>query len=569
VENLSANLRSKLKHLNSLFENRPSILKNILFLLFFHSLCLFCLTYPWLLSFPKNLMGDMHDGLQNYWNIWWVNYALRELGQSPWYSYFQFFPAGGPLVIHTLSIANTLPAVILNDFLPTMQIYNLIVLLSFVLTGIGVGLLIRSFKAGIIAQCIGSFSFTYCAYRFAHAQGHINLITTQWIPFFLLSWKHLIQAPSIKRAILASSLFMLVFFSDYYYAVYTAMIAVPFALPYVLIKSAVFQKRLLLTLGVFSVVTCAWALPFAAKLISISKAGIAQTHTAADFSLDLCSPFIPGAYWIFASHTKSIWNLYKAGTFEGSGYLGAALCIFALIGLINGRNSRLERIVIFGIGVVFLIFSFGPILQVHGKGIWPYMPYRLLEFLVPILKVGGIPARMVIISSLMFAVIAGIGAESLRGKLRIVTLALSVIMVIESIPRLLPSFKLEAPELVQMMQKLPHDFAVMDINNTTPSSIGLYWQTIYQMPKWNGYLSRVPKYVEKETVRVAEMARDSRWQELCEKEGFRYLLFQKSDPIPPLIQEHAPIMQDQKLVLYDLGLQWPCLEWRKRAGVLN
>lgn len=470
---------------NKLFSRNP-ILNDILILFLFHSLYLFAVTYPWILSFNSHLMSDPGDGLQNYWNFWWVNYSIRTLGQNPWYSYFQFFPLGAPLVVHTLSAVNTFPAILLSDFLTITQIHNTVVLLSFILTGVTTGVFIRSFGVGKIGQVIGSISFTYCAYRIAHAQGHINLMTTQWIPLFLLSWKFLIQSPTLKRALLSSLLFILVFFSDYYYAVYTALVASLFLFIYGNFKSVTAIKKQLIVLICFTMLTLIWTLPFIIRLLTLSKGGIAQTHTPSHFSLDLYSAFIPGGYWRFAELTIDFWSKFQAGPIEGSAYLGIATICLAMIGVFVGKINLSERLGLLGIGILFLLFSFGPYLQILGQNTLSKMPYEFLEMVIPILKVGGIPSRMALVTSLMLAVLCGIAVESLKGKKSLIYCGLTFLIVFETLPRLLPLSNIKAPAIIYEMKSLSKDYALMDVNNTGFLSKGLFWQTIYEMPKWHG-----------------------------------------------------------------------------------
>ncbi len=548
--------------MKSLVFRKYPVLEDILILILFHSIYLFFVTYPWVLSFSSHLMSHPGDGLQNYWNFWWVNYSIRELGQNPWYSHFQFFPIGAPLVVHTLSAINTFPAVLLSSFLSITQIHNLTVLLSFILTGVTTGVLIRSYGVGKIGQIIGSLSFTYCAYRIAHAQGHINLITTQWIPLFLLSWKYLIQLPSFKGAILSSIAFLPVFFSDYYYAVYTALVACFFLVIYGNFKSISAVKKCSIVLISFTLLTLIWTWPFIIRLLTLSKGGIAQTHTATEFSLDLYSAFVPGGYWKFAEYTHYFWSKFRAGPIEGSAYLGIATICLAVIGVIRGKRSLFERLGLFGIGVIFLLFSFGPTLQILGKDTLSIMPYEFLEMLIPILKVGGIPSRMAMITSLMLAVLCGIAVESLKGKKTIIYCLLTFFIVLETLPKMLPLSKLHVPTLISQMSSLSKEYALIDVNNIAPLAKGLFWQTIYEMPKSNGYVSRLPSYVEEGSRQIEEKIKKGEWQILCQEDGFRYLLFKKTDYIPEFISQLKPILKKQRLVLYDLEAKWRCIKWK-------
>ena len=41
------------------------------------------LTFPLIRSFSTHFFTDRGDGLQNVWNMWWVDKAITKLGQLP------------------------------------------------------------------------------------------------------------------------------------------------------------------------------------------------------------------------------------------------------------------------------------------------------------------------------------------------------------------------------------------------------------------------------------------------------------------------------------------------------
>src|SRR3954470_19405061 len=87
-------------------DHRAFIIKAILFptVLYFFLFCL--LTYSLMTRFSTHLFGDEGDGLQNVWNIWWVNRAITELHQSPWHTDYLRYPYGSTLLSHTLTSFN-------------------------------------------------------------------------------------------------------------------------------------------------------------------------------------------------------------------------------------------------------------------------------------------------------------------------------------------------------------------------------------------------------------------------------------------------------------------------------
>ena len=143
-------------------------------------LFIFCLiTYPLILMFSSHFFADAGDGLQNVWNMWWVNHALVENRQFPLYTTYLHFPHGTPLIAHTLNLFNGLLGVILLRFLTPIETFNFIVIFSFVLGAFTAFLLAYRICGSYWASLIGGFIFSFSNYHFAHAEGHLQLVSLE------------------------------------------------------------------------------------------------------------------------------------------------------------------------------------------------------------------------------------------------------------------------------------------------------------------------------------------------------------------------------------------------------
>src|SRR6266849_4159890 len=89
---------------------------------FFYFICFCLLTYPLIGQFSSHFFADKWDGLQNVWNLWWVNKAVTELHQSPWQTSYLHYPFGVSLVQHTLNPFNGLLGILLLKFLQLVQV---------------------------------------------------------------------------------------------------------------------------------------------------------------------------------------------------------------------------------------------------------------------------------------------------------------------------------------------------------------------------------------------------------------------------------------------------------------
>lgn len=114
------------------------------FLYFF----LFCVyTFPLILQFRTTFFTyPLLDGLQNVWNLWWVNKAVTQLHCSPWQTPYLHYPFGVTLLGHTLNPFNGFMAIPLLRFLTLLETYNLIVIVSFVASGLTTFYLAYSFS---------------------------------------------------------------------------------------------------------------------------------------------------------------------------------------------------------------------------------------------------------------------------------------------------------------------------------------------------------------------------------------------------------------------------------------
>jgi hypothetical protein len=98
--------------------------------------CFSVLTFPMVTLFSSHFFTDQGDGLQNVWNLWWVNEAVTVRGQLPWHTDYLHHPWGVTLLPHTLNAFNGFIGIPLQLFLTLKQTHNIIILFSFVVGGL-------------------------------------------------------------------------------------------------------------------------------------------------------------------------------------------------------------------------------------------------------------------------------------------------------------------------------------------------------------------------------------------------------------------------------------------------
>src|SRR5262245_3235986 len=152
-------------------------------------------TFPLVVHFTTAIpVGG--DSWVNYWNLWWLRLALVERHTTPFFSPDVYFPYGASLYFHTLNLTQGLIALPLISVGGLAAAYNTLVFLSFALSGYGTfRLALYILRDGTDAQAadsqdrtnrqaafVAGLVFAFSSYRFLHLGGHLDLLSTQWIP---------------------------------------------------------------------------------------------------------------------------------------------------------------------------------------------------------------------------------------------------------------------------------------------------------------------------------------------------------------------------------------------------
>ena len=107
-------------------------------------------------------------------------------GLSLDFSSYIHYPQGTSLLYQPYSFYNLFLSVIMAKLLPPAAIYNLLVMHSYILAGVGAFLLIKYLLKDSFLAIIGGFLFAFNPSHFAHSLGHLNIMSIQFIPFFFL-----------------------------------------------------------------------------------------------------------------------------------------------------------------------------------------------------------------------------------------------------------------------------------------------------------------------------------------------------------------------------------------------
>jgi hypothetical protein len=524
-------------------------------------LFIFCLlTYPLILRFSSHFFADTGDGLQNVWNIWWVNHALVENHQFPLYTTYLHFPHGTTLFAHTLNLFNGLLGVMLLRFLTLTETFNFIIIFSFVIGAFIAFLLAYRICGSYWASLIAGFIFSFSNYHFAHTEGHLNLVSLEWIPLFLLCWFIFVTRPSINYGLGSAFALFCVILCDYYYFIYCILSGI------LITCWKIAQKKDLLLLFrrayispfltfILTFLFTSAPLVFALIILNLRDPLIGQ-HDPKIYSLDLFSPFIPGVHWRFAFLTQAFWSRLPGNIHENSVHMGLSV-ILVIIYVLSKRKRISEPTLGLWFWGLFLFFllGMGPVLHLWGKEItWLKLPYALLEIIFSPLKLGGVPIRMMVMVMLFASIICAIGFKNLINSKRIprwVIIIIILFLFFEYLPRPIPTTRITIPEYVKFLKTLPTDGGVIDLVSSPCKS--LYYQTIHHKPLAFGYLARIPSSVEKRNNRISYLIHAGEFNKLYMSYHFRYLVTKANLHRRTSKAYLRLIFNDGNIHIYELG----------------
>jgi hypothetical protein len=431
-----------------------------LWVLLLFTLLAAALTLPLVTRLTTHVPGSdtwAYDEYTFLWNIWSFKYALIDELRSPLATDLIFFPVGMGLVMYTFSLmaaALALPIHLATGNIPLS--YNLVNLLSTVLGGYGTYLLVRyllrrrsdlspfaASAAAVLAGLVYAFASSRSIYL---ALGHAMIVTTQWVPFFALSFVRLLDRWRTRDALLAGLFLAFALLTDMLYGVLLGLIAGVLLVDWWLSsrkarraggigapQGSGWQR-----LGQLALMAAFATLLSAPLLIPTLREGFSADYAvegwghAEKLSADLAGLVTPtDLHPVFGSN---------AGT-EGQGWIDAlravetgtsrfrdvntvfagwATLALAVLGAsVGGRRSRAWL----AIALLAGLLALGPLLQINGRSLFDLdglqvtvpLPYVVVHYL-PFIKGFRAPNRFSIVLMQALAVLAGFGTAWLIAK---------------------------------------------------------------------------------------------------------------------------------------------------------
>jgi hypothetical protein len=177
-------------------------------------------TWPLASRLGVSMPGWPADNFAFLYKLRLFRVALLERGTSPFFDPNSYAPFGFDLGLGEPTLANTVPGVLIGALAGGNDVvtYNVLVLLSFVVSGVGGYLLVRELSGSRQAAVLGAVAFAFAPYRMAQIAGHLQLVGTGWIALSFYFLERSLKTRSWRDGAMLGLCFALTALSAWYYA---------------------------------------------------------------------------------------------------------------------------------------------------------------------------------------------------------------------------------------------------------------------------------------------------------------------------------------------------------------
>jgi len=471
-------------------------------------------TYP--VAFFGNKIPGVGDVFWFLWDLWWFKTALLS-SANPYYTDYIFYPYGVSLAFSEVTPFNAIVSIPLQLVFGLVNTYNLIWISTFILSGYGTFLLVKYLTHDPKAAFISGLIFMFCPYRFAHALGHLNLISTEWMPLYILFLIKVINENGRINAIYAALFLFLTTLCSYYYLIYLIGFTVLYIIYYQIVDKNLINKYTAKKICMIVVPFGFAVLPFVYPIIKeLFTAGSNYMYYGRfiEYSADLIGFFIPSLFHpLFRDLVSPIYSTFTCYEAEYIVFTGYTVLILSIIAYFKIKTKEVKFWTISA--VIFFILCLGPVLHIKGIFNVPYegydfiipLPYAILMH-IPIFSLARAPCRWDVLVMLSLAILSGYALNYIfhaktnflnkinKGNSLFILFSCLILFEFLSIPY--PIAGTTVPTFYEQIAKEPEDYAVLEIPDfffVVTYSEYMYYQTIHEKKLINGYVSRNPDYV--------------------------------------------------------------------------
>jgi len=480
--------------------------------------------------------GGSNDQYLHMWDAWWVGQALFHYKTSPFFTHLMNYPAGASLALQELGLLNGLliaPFQFMLDAPRGLILgYNLAIIFSFLVSGLGMYALAYDISRSRWAAFIAGIGFMLLPYRAIYVTT-LNLLSTGWIPLYALFFARTIRQPSLRNAVWSAVFFAFTLHSSNVYAFFLVLFSAVFVFANLIVSRKDFlSKRILIGLSAIAGF-CFLILAPNLVMIFASKIDWAQPLELADlFSANVAGYFFPSDQQVSYNFLLGLlppFDYYISGTPGHATFVSYALLILFIYGVVKSSKKEIAPwLIVVG---VFFVFSLGSRLHIWSWDTGVRMPYYLLIKYLPFSSAMRTPFRFVVIERMALLIVAACGmrilfsvrgdetseeaSEGAKGKGRLaaflpVALALLVLAELWHVP--FRYVEADVPEIYFEIARDEGEFAVADVpaRRYRDKAKYMFYQTVHGKPIPAGIVNRPEAGLKDTTGDIISILNDER-----------------------------------------------------------
>ncbi|MBN1977154.1 MAG: hypothetical protein JW918_07105 [Anaerolineae bacterium] len=458
------------------------------------------------------------DAYQQAYEMWWFKKALLELGKSPGFLRWIYFPDGADYPLLLTYFTTYVAGVPLLLFLSPVAAYNVVLLLTFFLSGLSAYALCAHLTQNRWAGLLGGIVYAFFPGRMAHAlAGHMELIATYLFPLYLLLLIRTARKPRAATAVLCglalgASLLVQPLFIPFLLAPFTAI----WLLCELFLLRRRLERRAWLALAGAFALGVAIAAPFFWPVLSqqaVGRGSYLEAVGTVGFSADLLgvvspSPLNPvlDALGIVPPYvhrvTPNDWRIAELLTYAG--LVPLALGTWAAV------KHRRQVAAWALVAILAAVLSLGPVLKVNGEiisfttsevggstEVTVALPYALLVNL-PLLSLNRAPARINATLMLALAVLSAYGLAWLQARVRrgwriVLPVVLCAFTLVEfSVVWPFPTMPVRPPAYLAEVAAGENEGAVLNLPIAAGhvKQLSIFQQTVHERPVFDSWFQR-------------------------------------------------------------------------------
>jgi hypothetical protein len=445
------------------------------------------MSWPVAARLRTHLVGWGNDPFVHYWNNWWVGQALQR-GTSPYYTDMLFHPNGASMVYHNFAWLNIAGGLALEPLLGSVGAYNMVFLVNIALCGFAMYHLacyvLRHRAAAFVAGLVHAF----WPYRMHHT-AHPNLISTQWMVWFLLYLIKTVREGKRRHILLAALFLTLTALARLQLLVMTLFPAAIYLLYSLAANRELWSWQ---TVGRLALIGALTGAALAYPLFPLVRQQLVGEHPGDVFIDEQTHDQSDLMAYVLPNPPHPLRQFYAPEILRTQivflGYTTLALTIY---GVSRAKQTRLWLL----IGIFSFVMALGPSLRLYGQ-VYPGipLPYRLLGWSFPV-RIMRSPHRFNILLAIPVALLTGFGIRAMSRsgrRARWVPVLAAGLILFEYLRVPLPTISLAYSSFYDRLAATSGRFGVLDLpmGFSGPAKFYMYLQTVHGKPIVQGKMAR-------------------------------------------------------------------------------